>query len=117
MDGHNSAKGSKMSFLYALQIIGGCIMVIGYFPQIRQILKTRSVRDLNIKTFISITIGIAMMETYAIGLVIHDHTGGAFLITNSLALAVNVLVVGLIAFFSKPEAVDQPDLAADEPVT
>lgn len=90
-----------MRVLYVMQIVGGCIMAAGYFPQIHQILKTRHVRDLNIRTFISLTIGLSLMEAYAIGLVVHENTGDAFLITNSLGLAMNLLVVALIAYYHR----------------
>ena len=90
-----------MRFLYVLQILGGCIMLLGYVPQVRQIVRTRSVRDLNITLFIMLSVGLVFMEVYAIGLVVHDHTGGAFLITNTLALAVNICVAVLIAWYSK----------------
>jgi MtN3 and saliva related transmembrane protein len=97
-----SLKGHAMRFLYMMQIVGGGIMVLGYFPQVRQIIRTKSVKDLNIKTFMFLCLGIAMMEAYAIGLVVHDHTGGAFLITNTAALAVNIMVVIMIAVYRKP---------------
>jgi MtN3 and saliva related transmembrane protein len=92
----------KMKFLYVLQIVGGCIMIVGYVPQVRQIVRTRSVRDLNIKLFIMLSVGLVFMEVYAVGLVVHDNAGGAFLITNTLALAVNIFVAVLIAYYSKP---------------
>jgi MtN3 and saliva related transmembrane protein len=108
-----------MKILYMLQIVGGAIMVAGYFPQIRQIVVTRSVRDLNIRTFMFLCLGLMMMEAYALGLVLHDHTGGAFLITNTLALAVNLAVVALIAIFRKsrrPESDETSELSIEEQV-
>jgi len=100
-----------MEFLYVLQIVGGCIMILGYVPQVRQIVRTRSVRDLNIKLFIMLSVGLVFMEVYAIGLVVHDHAGGAFLITNTLALAVNIFVAFLIAYYSKPgQAAVEPEM-------
>lgn len=95
-----------MKLLYVLQIVGGAIMVLGYFPQIRQMIVTKSVQDLNIKTFLTLCLGLSMMEAYAIGLVVHDHTGGAFLITNTFALVVNLLVVALIALYRKRKPVE-----------
>ncbi len=69
-----------MKFLYAMQIVGGCIMLVGYFPQVAQIVRTRTgVRDLNIKMFMMLSVGLMMMEAYAIGLVVHDHSGQAYL--------------------------------------
>jgi MtN3 and saliva related transmembrane protein len=99
-----------MKLLYAMQIIGGCIMAAGYIPQVHQILKTKQVRDLNIRTFISLSFGLTMMEAYAIGLVAHDRTTSAFLITNSLGLGLNTAVVLLIAFYRRrvPSVVELP---------
>lgn len=88
-----------MGILYVMQVIGGCIMATGYIPQLRQMVRTKSVRDLNIKTFIALSIGLVMMESYAIGLVVHDHTGDAFLITNTLGLILNTVVVILIVYY------------------
>ena len=77
-------------------------MAVGYFPQVRQIVRTKSVRDLNIKLFLMLSLGLVMMEAYAIGLVVHSHTGAAYLITNTLALCLNILVAVLIAYYRKP---------------
>jgi MtN3 and saliva related transmembrane protein len=102
-----------MSFLYALQIIGGLIMVVGYVPQILQIIRTKSVRDLNIRTFLAICLGISMMEAYAIGLVVYDHTGEAFLITNTLAVVANLTVVVLIIMYRGRSEVEE-ELSIEE---
>lgn len=110
-----SLKGHAMHFLYMLQIVGGGIMVLGYFPQVRQIVRTKSVKDLNIKTFMFLCLGIAMMEAYAIGLVVHEHTGSAFLITNTAALAVNIMVVIMIAIYRKPAATDTEVSLEEQP--
>ena len=86
-------------------------MILGYVPHVRQIVRTRSVSDLNIKLFIMLSVGLVFMEVYAIGLVVHDHAGGAFLITNTLALAVNIFVAFLIAYYSKPaQAAVEPEM-------
>ncbi len=76
-----------------LQLIGGLILAIGYIPQLIQIVKTKSVEDLNFKTFSSIFIGITLMEIYSVNLVKHG-SGTAFLITNSLSL----FIAGLMCF-------------------
>jgi len=68
-----------------LQIIGGIILAVGYIPQIRQVIKTRSCEDLNLKTYVAILAGIICMEAYAINLVLNG-AGLMFLITNSLSL-------------------------------
>ena len=50
------------------QLTGGVILALGYLPQIRQLLTTRSCKDLNINTYISLAAGIGMMEIYAYNL-------------------------------------------------
>ena len=78
---------------------------MGYFPQVAQIIRTKSVRDLNIKMFLMLSLGLLLMEAYAIGIVVHDHSGQAYLITNTLGLVVNITVAGLIAYYRKPRGV------------
>ena len=81
-----------------LQLIGGLILSFGYIPQIIQIIKTKSVNDLNIKTFLFVFIGILFMEIYAINLVI-NKVGYMFLVTNSMSLFLSGLVCILIIKF------------------
>lgn len=78
-----------------LQLLGGLILAIGYWPQLVQIKKTESVEDLNLKTFSSIFIGVAMMEIYACNLVFNG-SGLMFLITNSMSLMLAGIMVLLI---------------------
>jgi len=81
-----------------LQLIGGLILSFGYIPQIIQIIKTKSVNDLNLKTFLSVFIGILFMEIYAINLVI-NKVGYMFLVTNSMALILTGIMCILIIKF------------------
>ena len=81
-----------------LQLIGGLILSFGYIPQIIQIIKTKSVNDLNLKTFLSVFIGILFMEIYAINLVI-NKVGYMFLVTNSMSLILTGLMCILIIKF------------------
>ena len=81
-----------------LQLIGGLILSFGYIPQIIQIIKTKSVNDLNLKTFLSVFIGILFMEIYAINLVI-NKVGYMFLVTNSMSLFLSGLACILIIKF------------------
>lgn len=78
-----------------LQLIGGIILSFGYIPQIIQMIKTKSVDDLNFKTFLSVFIGILFMEVYAVNLVI-NKVGHMFLITNTMALVLSGIVCILI---------------------
>jgi MtN3 and saliva related transmembrane protein len=78
-----------------LQLIGGIILSFGYIPQIIQMVKTKSVEDLNSKTFVSVFIGTLFMEIYAVNLVI-NKVGHMFLVTNTMALILSGIVCILI---------------------
>lgn len=91
-------------FFDILQLIGGLILAFGQIPQILQILRTKSAKDLNLKTFLMMFTGIFLMEVYAINLVIHG-AGGAFLITNTISLiAIGTMVVLVLKFGKSEEA-------------
>jgi len=78
-----------------LQLMGGVILAIGWIPQIVQIMKTKSVKDLSLKSYLFMLLGIGFMEIYAIDLVING-SGIAFLMTNSLSLLVLLFVIILV---------------------
>ncbi|MEK4851015.1 PQ-loop domain-containing transporter [Paenibacillus sp. FSL H7-0756] len=78
-----------------MQLVGGLILSLGWIPQIVQILRTRSVADLSLKAYLLMLLGILLMEAYAVNLAAQG-VGFAFLITNSLSLAVVTTVVLLI---------------------
>lgn len=83
-----------------LQLLGGVILSIGYIPQITQLVRTRSCKDLNLKTYLSILIGVSLMEIYAINLVRHG-SGLMFLITNSASLLIVLTLCALIIWIKK----------------
>ena len=83
-----------------LQLLGGIILSFGQSPQIAQILRTKSARDLNLKTYVMMLTGILMMEVYGVNLVLHG-TGGAFLITNSISMMAAVVMVVLVLKYRK----------------
>ncbi|MCM0648874.1 PQ-loop domain-containing transporter [Clostridium swellfunianum] len=84
-----------------LQLIGGIILAFGQIPQIVQIIRTKSAKDINLKTYIMMFTGILLMETYAINLVSHG-SGGAFLITNTLSLfAAGVMIILILKYGKK----------------
>nr|WP_218652884.1 PQ-loop domain-containing transporter [Paenibacillus sp. 79R4] len=83
-----------------MQLIGGVILAIGWIPQILQIIKTKSVRDLSLKSYLFMLSGIALMEIYAIDLV-SNGAGIAFLMTNSLSLLVVLFVIMLVLRYRK----------------
>lgn len=56
--------------LSVLQLIGGAILALGYIPQIIQIIRTKSVSDLSLRSYLLMVVGISLMEAYAISLAI-----------------------------------------------
>jgi MtN3 and saliva related transmembrane protein len=84
-----------------LQLIGGIILSFGQIPQIIQIIRTKSAKDINLKTYIMMFTGIFLMETYAVNLVAHG-AGGAFLITNTLSLfAIGIMIILILKYGKK----------------
>lgn len=89
-----------MTFFDYLQLLGGFILALGYIPQIIQIIKTRSCKDLNLRTYLTMLFGIGLMEVYAINLVI-EGSGLMFLITNSISLLLVIFICLLISAMRK----------------
>lgn len=75
-----------------IQLVGGLILALGYMPQIKQLLRTKSSRDINLATYVFLVVGIGCMEVYAINLV-RNGSGTMFLITNSIALTLTVSIL------------------------
>lgn len=89
-----------MTIFDILQLIGGIILAVGYIPQIRQIIRTKSCKDLNLKTYIALAVGMGFMEVYAINLA-STGAGTMFLITNSISLFLVVFIAFMIKCLSK----------------
>lgn len=81
------------------QLIGGIIMSVGYIPQIKQILKTKSSEGLNIKSFGMIFTGIVLYEIYAVSLVVTERSGHMYLVTNSVSTILSGTMCLLIKIF------------------
>lgn len=89
-----------MNVFDILQLCGGIVLALGYIPQIIQIIRTKSSADLNLKTYIMMSVGIGMMEIYAVHLAL-GATGLMFLVTNSLSLCLALLICILIQTVGK----------------
>lgn len=66
------------------QLVGGLILTIGVIPQILQVVKTKSAKDINHVSVLTMLAGIMLMEMYAIGLLIEGIV--PFFITNTASL-------------------------------
>lgn len=88
------------AFFNALQLIGGIILSIGYIPQIIKLIRTKSSDEFEIKTFLSVLLGVSLMEAYAINLVI-SGAGVMFLVTNTMSLIIAIVMVVLIKKYQR----------------
>jgi MtN3 and saliva related transmembrane protein len=88
-----------IAFFNTLQLIGGLILAVGYFPQIIKIIKTGSVRDFSRLYVGGIFTGIVFMEAYAIYMYFFQHTAGAFFATNTVSFILSGTEFFLILYF------------------
>ncbi len=90
----------EIMFFDFLQLLGGIMLSVGQVPQIMQIMRTKSAKDLNLKTYVMMVTGISLMEAYAINLVVHG-AGGAFLVTNTISLIASSIMLFLILKYGR----------------
>lgn len=79
-----------------LQLVGGLILSVGTIPQIEQIVRTKSAKDLNLATLISLIVGMGMMEIYAI----HEEVT-MFAITNGISLTLAITQLLLKIYYDR----------------
>lgn len=79
-----------------LQLVGGLILSVGTIPQIEQIVRTKSAKDLNLATLISLIVGMGMMEIYAI----HEEVT-MFAITNGISLTLAITQLLLKIYYNR----------------
>lgn len=82
------------------QLIGGLVIGLSYLPQIIQILKTRSVQDLNLTSYVTLGIGLSLTELYALYLLIVQGLG-MYLLTNSIGLITIIIMIILVIKYKK----------------
>ncbi len=97
---YNNCDDGEIMFFDFLQLLGGIMLSVGQVPQIMQIMRTKSAKDLNLKTYVMMVTGISFMEAYAINLVVHG-AGGAFLVTNTISLIASSIMLFLILKYGR----------------
>ena len=85
-----------------LQLVGGIILSIGYIPQIRQVLKTKEVKDFNKTYLTAIVVGVGCMEVYATYSLIQG-VAIMFFATNTVAFVLAIAMLVLYLLYSKIE--------------
>jgi len=91
-------------FFDSLQLFGGILLTFGYVPQIRKILRTKNVESFDLTGFSIIAIGIGCMEAYACYQWFVQKAAGAFMITNTIAFLIALILVGLILYYRKSQS-------------
>jgi len=83
-----------------LQLVGGMILSVGAIPQIEQIIRTKSVKDINLTSIITLIVGMVLMQIYAV-----HYELVMFIITNSVSLLLSIVKLGLKIYYEpKKEA-------------
>ena len=85
-----------MNFYEVLQLVGGLILSVGAIPQIEQIVRTKSAKDSNMATLITLIVGMGMMEAYAI----HENIL-MFAITNTISLILASVQLALKIYYDR----------------
>jgi MtN3 and saliva related transmembrane protein len=84
-------KYKNMSAIQILGLAAGTITSITFLPQVIQIWKTKSAKDLSLQMLLLLILGVSMWLTY--GILVAD---AAIIYTNSM-----VLTMSLILFYFK----------------
>lgn len=77
-----------MTALQALGLAAGTITSITFLPQVIQIWKTKSAKDLSMKMLMLLILGVSMWLTY--GILVTD---AAIIYTNSMVLTMSLIMV------------------------
>lgn len=85
-----------MGIYEILQLVGGIILSVGSIPQLEQIVRTKSVEDINLTSIITLILGMLFMEMYAI----HSELV-MFVITNTLSLVLAITKLSLKIYYTK----------------
>jgi MtN3 and saliva related transmembrane protein len=85
-----------MNIYEILQLVGGLILSVGGIPQLEQIIRTKSVKDINITSIMTLILGMILMEIYAVHMELT-----MFVITNTLSLILAIAKLSLKIYYTK----------------
>lgn len=88
-----------MNIYEILQLVGGLILSVGSIPQLEQIIRTKSVKDINITSIMTLILGMILMEIYAVHMELT-----MFVITNTLSLILAIAKLSLKIYYTKANA-------------
>jgi MtN3 and saliva related transmembrane protein len=85
-----------MNIFDIIQLVGGLILCVGSLPQLEQIVRTKSVGDINLTSVITMVTGITLMEIYAV----HAELT-MFIITNTISLFLAITKLCLKIYYTE----------------
>lgn len=88
-----------MNIYEILQLVGGLILSVGSLPQLEQIVRTKSVGDINLVSICTLILGMVLMEIYAVHLELT-----MFVITNTISLLLAITKLSLKILYTKRTA-------------
>ena len=85
-----------MNFTDILGFIAGICVMTSVIPQILKVWRTKKVKDISLLTFSVLTFGVALWVVY--GILKNDLP---IVITNSISLFLNLIMVYFIIYYEK----------------
>ncbi|SHG28010.1 SemiSWEET family sugar transporter [Flavobacterium defluvii] len=85
-----------MNYIDIIGLFAGTCITISTIPQIAKVWKSKKVKDISLKTFSILTFGIAVWIVY--GILKKDL---AIIVTNSVSLCLNLIMVYFIIYYEK----------------
>lgn len=82
------------------QLIGGLIIGLSYLPQMFQIIKTKSVQDINLISLVTLGAGLCGTEVYALYLLFVQGLA-MYLLTNTIGLITIIIMIILVLKYKK----------------
>jgi len=83
-----------------LQIVGGFLLALGYWPQLVKLVKTKNASSFSVPFLSLLWLGVALMVPYSIELLI-CYDSWAFLVSNSLSLAMATVLLTLVLYYQR----------------
>jgi MtN3 and saliva related transmembrane protein len=78
-----------MDFINLLGLMAGTLCTISFLPQVIQIWKTKSARDVSLGMFLIFSAGITLWAYY--GLLVHSIP---IIVANAVTLVLSVVIIG-----------------------
>ncbi len=78
-----------MDYVELVGLVAGVLMTVSFFPQVAQVVKTKSTKDISLAMFLMFSAGIACWLTF--GILVNSL---AMIISNSIILVLSFVILG-----------------------